>query len=79
MLAVHLGTGERFKTMPFKSRLSALPLLAHCCITALAAKVIEVTTKGQFLGAFIVERTQWALDIGQALSEVSMFFLEGTR
>lgn len=79
MLALHLWTGERFKTMLFKSRLPALPLLVHYCITALAAKVIEVTTKGRFLGAFIVERTQWALNIGQALSEVSMFFLEGTR
>lgn len=79
MLALHLWMGERFKTMPFKSQLPALPLLAHYCITALAARVIKVTTKGRFLGAFIVERTQWALNIGQALFEVSMFFLEGTR
>lgn len=49
-------------------------LLYHCwstyCITALAAKVIEVTTKGRFLGAFIVERTQWALNIGLFLKSV---------
>lgn len=43
-------TGERFKTMPFKSRVLALSLLAHYCITALAGEVIEVTTKGRFLG-----------------------------
>lgn len=80
MLALHLWTGERFiQDNALQIPIPALPLLTHYYLTALAARVIEVNTKGRFLGAFIVERTQWALNIGQALSEVSMFFLEGTR